>query len=546
MATFETHDERKDRMSLRRSIDGNLKKMQADFDSINKRMDRLSQRREGLSVTPVLEAPAQAFVQVPDAPDAKVENIEKKMNAFEKMLSDLKTSVFGISRQMLDDKAQADQEDVFTDKGFDPAVLPYNPTKSVLHDEFQFRMTFPNQTQVAVEAGNVYVNDILVGTEPSIAATAATTISAETWVAVRYARSGGAVSVVFSASHPTTDATYVYKLLGRVGWDSTNSIIDLTDIEIYHEGRVDIGSVPGSASVDDLSININSGSQYQIKNWETAEHYTGEPDLDDYMFFKDTNDSGNIKYMTWTSFISYLASDLGGSIDLSLNETYRHAKLYEVLQAQMAGLTDHDPRYWPYYDIAVEQFIDNRGFRTAGSDANVWVSELHLSENGTTDTQYWTDAALWAEVTGSVTMKTGAGNFLIDVQNPSYEFQTGGGCNVHFQGSGSSGSGYLKMGEDGSRLDSWSAYVAGILLNSGAGGFTLEDSTGATANIGTSGNPYNTVALHAGQLQFFPGGGGIDYDGAGNIGANSGELSLSLTSGGTFKCKIVNGGLIAT
>lgn len=70
------------------------------------------------------------------------------------------------------------------------------------------------------------------------------------------------------------------------------------------------------------------------------------------------------------------------------------------------GNTDHDDSYWHAYNdgsgvTGHSAFKDDHSYRTTGT---LWTSELHLSADGSADSQYWTDTYILANVIGAINM----------------------------------------------------------------------------------------------------------------------------------------------
>jgi hypothetical protein len=79
------------------------------------------------------------------------------------------------------------------------------------------------------------------------------------------------------------------------------------------------------------------------------------------------------------------------------------------------GSTDHDDSYHHAYndgsgETGHDTFVDDHDYRTTG---DYWMAEIHLSADGTTDSQYWTAAKILADVTGAIELTCNANSFWI-------------------------------------------------------------------------------------------------------------------------------------
>ena len=74
------------------------------------------------------------------------------------------------------------------------------------------------------------------------------------------------------------------------------------------------------------------------------------------------------------------------------------------------GNTDHDSSYHRQYNDGVHaNFIDDGQYRTTG---NQWMAELHVSADGTANSQYWTASDVYGKVSGGITWDASTGGAL--------------------------------------------------------------------------------------------------------------------------------------
>ena len=214
---------------------------------------------------------------------------------------------------------------------------------------------------------------------------------------------------------------------GDYTWETTN---------VYHTGDIpkkrfvcDANS-PYGGRLKSLQKRGSADTHYddgEIYEWHNPT--TIAVDHADLMIVQDVGQADKpVRYFTTRVMSNFVENNLAASPGgLGQTYAYYYNTNHSIIHHQLNSTTgkasgdfddgggeeneDHDKRYWASYDIASS--IDAKGFRTTGA---VWESELHLSADGSTDSQYWTAAAQKVNVTGAIDIDAGSG-IAIDAVN---------------------------------------------------------------------------------------------------------------------------------
>jgi hypothetical protein len=122
-----------------------------------------------------------------------------------------------------------------------------------------------------------------------------------------------------------------------------------------------------------------------------------------------TDAAGQVLWCDYSTVLSALQSSLTGDHTWTDGLFKKHTSLDfsgsgPVGTGKSTGNSDHDDTYWHAYGVYATSYIDAKQYRTT---SNIWTAQLHLSANGTTDSQYWTAAAILANVSGAISLTAG-------------------------------------------------------------------------------------------------------------------------------------------
>ena len=235
----------------------------------------------------------------------------------------------------------------------------------------------------------------------------------------------------------------------------------------------------------------------QIYNWDSPNVVTLA--TDDYFMFQDTSDNNkSLQYITAQGFLDWIEENLdlsdsvnGGGIGDWLHESSNWKNYHTndnftdigdgwaaLGTGKSGGNTDHDDSYWHAYNDGSaigghDAFIDTKDYRTTG---DVWAAELHLSADGSTDSQYWTAAAFLANVTGAFNLTAGAtsdwnitGALTLDTTTNMDLTSSGGSVGINADGNINlvvTGAGNVSLGSTGGGAVLYLGSVGGGLFSS--------------------------------------------------------------------------------